>query len=101
MSSTPINSSTWNRKRGVGLHSNCRLHTLPRNAPYGYFASGPSARLTRRLSWPCRAPDVSFVAADRLDGAAGLPWLALCPDLAAEVVSPDASARQPLDTVGE
>jgi Uma2 family endonuclease len=48
-----------------------------------------------------RAPDLSFVAAGRLDSAAGSAWLALAPDLAAEVVSPNDSARQLLDTVGE
>ena len=48
-----------------------------------------------------RAPDLSFVAAGRLDGAAGSAWLALAPDLAVEVVSPNDSARQLLDTVGE
>ncbi len=48
-----------------------------------------------------RAPDLSFVAAGRLEGAAGSAWLALAPDLAVEVVSPDDSARQLLDTVGE
>jgi Uma2 family endonuclease len=44
---------------------------------------------------------VSFVATGRLDGATGSAWLALAPDLAVEVVSPDDSARQLLDTVGE
>jgi Uma2 family endonuclease len=48
-----------------------------------------------------RAPDVSFVAAGRLASAAGTPWLALVPDLAVEVRSPNDSARQLLDTVGE
>jgi Uma2 family endonuclease len=48
-----------------------------------------------------RAPDLSFVAAGRLDQAAGSPWLELAPDLAVEVVSPDDSPRQLMDSVGE
>ena len=48
-----------------------------------------------------RAPDLSFVAAGRLEGAAGSAWLALAPDLAVEVISPNDTARQLLDTVGE
>jgi Uma2 family endonuclease len=48
-----------------------------------------------------RAPDVSFVASGRLESAAGTAWLALVPDLAVEVRSPNDSARQLLDTVGE
>ncbi|HEY6552511.1 MAG TPA: Uma2 family endonuclease [Vicinamibacteria bacterium] len=48
-----------------------------------------------------RAPDVSFVAAGRLESAGGGPWLSLVPDLAVEVRSPNDSTRQILDTVGE
>jgi Uma2 family endonuclease len=48
-----------------------------------------------------RAPDLSFVAAGRLEAAAGSAWLALAPDLAVEVVSSNDSARPLLDTVGE
>jgi Uma2 family endonuclease len=48
-----------------------------------------------------RAPDVSFVAAGRLESSAGGPWLSLVPDLAVEVRSPNDSTRQILDTVGE
>jgi Uma2 family endonuclease len=48
-----------------------------------------------------RAPDLSFVATGRLLGAAGSVWLALSPDLAVEIVSPNDSAREVMDTVGE
>jgi Uma2 family endonuclease len=48
-----------------------------------------------------RAPDVSFVASGRLDSSTETAWLSLVPDLAVEVRSPNDSARQLLDTVGE
>lgn len=48
-----------------------------------------------------RAPDVGFVAAGRLASAEGSAWLSLVPDLTVEVRSPNDSARQVLDTVGE
>src|SRR5687768_10521650 len=48
-----------------------------------------------------RGPDVSFVAAGRLDALADRPFPALAPDLAVEVVSPSDGQRQVLDKVGE
>lgn len=48
-----------------------------------------------------RAPDITFVAKGRLESAAGKAWLSIVPDLAVEVRSPNDSARQLLDTVGE
>jgi Uma2 family endonuclease len=48
-----------------------------------------------------RAPDVSFVARGRLEGAGGSAWLSFAPDLVVEVRSPNDSARRVLDTVGE
>jgi len=48
-----------------------------------------------------RAPDITFVASGRLEGAVGEAWLSLVPDLAVEVRSPRDSARRLLDTVGE
>jgi Uma2 family endonuclease len=49
-----------------------------------------------------RGPDVSFLAAGRLQAeAADRPFPELAPDLAVEVVSPNDSPRQVLDKVGE
>jgi len=49
-----------------------------------------------------RSPDVSFVAAGRLDKSCpGEPFPRLAPDLAVEVLSPDDSAPYVLDKVGE
>jgi Uma2 family endonuclease len=48
-----------------------------------------------------RCPDVSFVAAGRLDAHASRPFPELAPDLAVEVISPEDRERQVLDKVGE
>ena len=48
-----------------------------------------------------RSPDVSFVAAGRLDTETNRPFPELAPDLAVEVVSPSDRPRQILDKVGE
>lgn len=48
-----------------------------------------------------RSPDVSFVAAGRLDSETNRPFPELAPDLAVEVVSPSDRQRQILDKVGE
>jgi Uma2 family endonuclease len=49
-----------------------------------------------------RGPDVSFVAAGRLPPSAeAVPFPALAPDLAVEVVSPGDRPREVLDKVGE
>lgn len=48
-----------------------------------------------------RAPDVSFVASGRLDGAAGVAFPSLAPDIAVEILSPNDSPRQVGDMVGE
>ena len=49
-----------------------------------------------------RAPDASFVAADRLpDGKAPTGFFEIRPDLAVEVLSPTDDAREVLDRVGE
>lgn len=48
-----------------------------------------------------RSPDVSFVAAGRLDTETKRPFPELAPDLAVEVVSPSDRQRQVLDKVGE
>jgi Uma2 family endonuclease len=48
-----------------------------------------------------RAPDVSFVAAGRLEGFRHAVFPELAPDLAVEVISPGDSPRQVLDRVGE
>jgi Uma2 family endonuclease len=48
-----------------------------------------------------RAPDVSFVAAGRLEPFRNATFPRLAPDLAVEVISPGDSARQVLDRVGE
>jgi Uma2 family endonuclease len=48
-----------------------------------------------------RAPDVSFVAAGRLERFRHAVFPELAPDLAVEVISPGDSPRQVLDRVGE
>ncbi len=49
-----------------------------------------------------RAPDVSFVATDRLpDGKAPTGFFEIRPDLAVEVLSPTDNTREVLDRVGE
>jgi Uma2 family endonuclease len=49
-----------------------------------------------------RGPDLSFVAAGRLDAeGVGTVFPRLAPDLAVEILSPSDSARRVLDTVGE
>jgi Uma2 family endonuclease len=48
-----------------------------------------------------RAPDVSFVAAGRLERYQHAVFPELAPDLAVEVISPGDSPRQVLDRVGE
>ena len=48
-----------------------------------------------------RAPDVSFVAAGRLEPFRNAVFPKLAPDLAVEVISPGDSPRQVLDRVGE
>jgi Uma2 family endonuclease len=48
-----------------------------------------------------RGPDISFVAAGRLDRARGEAFPKLSPDLAVEVLSPGDSTRRVLDKVGE
>jgi Uma2 family endonuclease len=48
-----------------------------------------------------RAPDVSFLAAGRLESAGDAVFPQLVPDLAIEVLSPNDSQRHVLDKVGE
>jgi Uma2 family endonuclease len=48
-----------------------------------------------------RAPDVSFVAAGKLEPFRNVAFPRLAPDLAVEVISPGDSPRQVLDRVGE
>ena len=48
-----------------------------------------------------RSPDVSFLAAGRVESVASAVFPAIAPDLAVEVLSPSESSRRMLDKVGE
>ena len=55
----------------------------------------------RMLNGNVRSPDLSFVSATRLEGAAADGYLPVAPDLAVEILSPGDRSREVLDKVGE
>ncbi len=78
---------------GGELHS--RLHQHVKNQKLGVVLSADTGFILRRNPDTVRAPDVSFVSADRIPtGARSVKFFDGSPDLAVEVVSPS-------DTVDE